>query len=140
MQGQRTAPPRREKSLSGIAMPQPDAGILARLPQIVAALRDVLPEDAVIWDPEETRAYECDALTAYRCPPLAVVLPRTTEEVAAAMRICHEMRVPVVPRGAGTSLAGGRCPPRTASSSPPCGCARCWRSTPRTASSACRPA
>ncbi|ABL72463.1 FAD-binding protein [Paracoccus denitrificans] len=96
--------------MSGIAMPRPDAGILARAPQIVAALRDILPEDAVISDPEETRAYECDALTAYRCPPLAVVLPRTTEEVAAAMRICHEMRVPVVPRGAGTSLAGGALP------------------------------
>ncbi|MFC3568812.1 FAD-linked oxidase C-terminal domain-containing protein [Paracoccus simplex] len=91
-------------------MPQPDAGILARAPQIVAALRAVLPQDAVIWDPEETRAYECDALTAYRCPPLAVVLPRTTAEVAAAMRVCHEMRVPVVPRGAGTSLAGGALP------------------------------
>jgi glycolate oxidase len=49
-------------------------------------------------------------LTAYRCPPLVVVLPSTTEEVAAAMRACHEMGVPVVPRGAGTSLAGGSLP------------------------------
>ncbi len=96
--------------MSGIRMPAPDPDILARAPVIVAALRAALPEDAVISDPEETRAYECDALTAYRCPPLAVVLPRTTEEVAAAMRVCHEMRVPVVPRGAGTSLAGGALP------------------------------
>ncbi len=96
--------------MSGIAMPTPDAGILSRAPAIIAALRAALPQDAVIWDPEETRAYECDALTTYRCPPLAVVLPRTTEEVATAMRICHEMRVPVVPRGAGTSLAGGALP------------------------------
>src|SRR5690606_28440442 len=85
--------------------PAPDAGTIAQKPQIVAALQAVLPADAVISDPAETRAYECDALTAYRCPPLAVVLPRTTEEVAAAMRICHDMGVPVVPRGAGTSLA-----------------------------------
>ena len=96
--------------MSSIAMPEPDPRVLSRAPQIIAALRAVLPEDAVISDPEETRAYECDALTAYRCPPLAVVLPRTTGEVAAAMRVCYDMRVPVVPRGAGTSLAGGALP------------------------------
>ncbi|MFV0385654.1 FAD-linked oxidase C-terminal domain-containing protein [Paracoccus sp. (in: a-proteobacteria)] len=93
-----------------MAMPQPDRRILDRAPQIVAALRGVLPPDAVIDAPEETRAYECDALTAYRCPPLAVVLPRTTAEVAAAMRVCARMGVPVVPRGAGTSLSGGALP------------------------------
>ena len=96
--------------MSTIAMPAPDAAIIARKPEIVAALVAALPADTVISDPEETRAYECDALTAYRCPPLAVVLPRTTEQVAAAMRICHDMGVPVVPRGAGTSLAGGALP------------------------------
>ena len=96
--------------MSTIAMPAPDADIIARKDEIVAALAAVLPADAVIFDPEETRAYECDALTAYRCPPLAVVLPRTTAEVAAAMRVCHRMGVKVVPRGAGTSLAGGALP------------------------------
>ncbi len=64
----------------------------------------------MIDDPAETRAYECDALAAYRCPPLAVVLPRTTAEVAAVLRICHAQGVPVVPRGSGTSLAGGALP------------------------------
>ena len=93
-----------------IAMPAPDQRIISRGPQIVAALQGILPQDAVIHDVEETRAYECDALTAYRCPPLAVVLPRTTEEVAAVMKLCHEMGVPVTPRGAGTSLAGGALP------------------------------
>jgi glycolate oxidase len=58
----------------------------------------------------ETRAYECDALSAYRCPPLGVVLPYTTEQVAAALRICNDLDIPVVPRGAGTSLAGGSLP------------------------------
>lgn len=96
--------------MSTIAMPKPDAGILARKPEIVAALAAVLPADIIISDPEETRAYECDALTAYKCAPLAVVLPRTTEEVAAAMRVCHGLKVPVIPRGAGTSLAGGALP------------------------------
>ncbi|RUP08013.1 FAD-linked oxidase C-terminal domain-containing protein [Hyphomicrobium sp.] len=96
--------------MSMIAMPIPDEGIIARKSEIVAALAAALPAEIIISDPEETRAYECDALTAYRCPPLAVVLPRTTEEVATAMRICHGLRVPVIPRGAGTSLAGGALP------------------------------
>ena len=58
----------------------------------------------------ETRAYECDALTAYKCAPLAAVLPRSTAEVSAVLKICHEEDVPVVPRGSGTSLAGGALP------------------------------
>ncbi len=91
-------------------MPIPSAAILARKAAIVARLRAVLPADAVIDTPEETRAYECDALSAYRCAPLAVVLPRSTAEVAAALKVCHAEGVPVVPRGAGTSLAGGSMP------------------------------
>jgi glycolate oxidase len=91
-------------------MPTPNPAILARKAQIVAALRTVLPENAVIDRPSETRVYECDALSAYRCAPLAVVLPASTEEVAATLRICHAMGVPVVPRGSGTSLAGGAMP------------------------------
>jgi len=96
--------------MSLISMPEPDAGILARKDEIVTALSAALPADCVISDPFETRAYECDALTAYHCPPLAVVLPRTTEEVSAAIKACRSLGVPVVPRGAGTSLAGGSLP------------------------------
>ena len=91
-------------------MPEPDARVLSRKPRLVARLREVLPADAVIDAPAELTAYECDALTAYTCPPLAVVLPSTTEEVDAALRICHEEGVQVVPRGSGTSLAGGALP------------------------------
>ncbi|EAQ06894.1 MULTISPECIES: FAD-linked oxidase C-terminal domain-containing protein [Yoonia] len=91
-------------------MPQPNAGVLSRKDQIVARLAAVLPPDALMSDIAETRAYECDALTAYRCPPLAVVLPSTTEQVSAVLKICHDMGVPVVPRGSGTSLAGGALP------------------------------
>ncbi len=91
-------------------MPAPDASIIARKARVVARLRDVLPPDAVIDDPSETRAYECDALTAYRCPPMVAVLPATTQEVSDVLRICHAEGVPVVPRGAGTSLAGGALP------------------------------
>ena len=91
-------------------MPLPDKGIIRRKAAIVARLQAVLPARAVIHDPVETRAYECDGLSAYRCPPLCVVLPGSTAEVAAVLRICHEERVPVVPRGSGTSLAGGALP------------------------------
>ncbi|KNG93855.1 FAD-linked oxidase C-terminal domain-containing protein [Pseudaestuariivita atlantica] len=91
-------------------MPKPDDMILNRKDAIVAALQEVLPSDAVIHDAFETKAYECDGLTAYRCPPLAAVLPASTEEVAAVLKVCHRMGVPVVPRGSGTSLAGGALP------------------------------
>lgn len=91
-------------------MPVPDAAVIARKDRLVARLREVLPMDAVISDISETRAYECDGLTAYRCPPLCAVLPANTAEVAAILKICHELNVPVVPRGSGTSLAGGALP------------------------------
>ena len=91
-------------------MPVPDPSVLARKVRLVARLSEVLPADAVIHDERETRAYECDALTAYKCPPMVAVLPRTTAEVAAVLRICHQEDVPVVPRGSGTSLAGGALP------------------------------
>ena len=91
-------------------MPIPDPAVLARKARVVEKLREVLPRDAVIDDPMETRAYECDALTAYRCPPMVAVLPSTTAEVSDVLRICHEIGVPVVPRGSGTSLAGGALP------------------------------
>jgi glycolate oxidase len=91
-------------------MPKPDRSVIDRKALIVDALCKVLPSDSVIFDEHETRAYECDGLTAYRCPPMVAVLPRTSQECAAAMRVCHEMNVTVVPRGAGTSLAGGALP------------------------------
>ncbi len=96
--------------MSTIEMPKPDRSVIDRKALIVDALCKVLPSDSVIFDEHETRAYECDGLTAYRCPPMVAVLPRTSQECAAAMRVCHEMNVTVVPRGAGTSLAGGALP------------------------------
>ena len=91
-------------------MPAPDVRIMAKKAKLVKRLQQVLPSDAVIHDEFETRAYECDALTAYKCPPLCAVLPATTQEVSAVLKICHEEGVPVVPRGSGTSLAGGALP------------------------------
>jgi glycolate oxidase len=96
--------------MSQIAFPEPDPGILARADAIRGALRNLLPAECVVIDEAGRRAFETDALTAYRRLPLAVVLPRTSEEVVAAVRFCREQGVNIIPRGAGTSLAGGAVP------------------------------
>jgi glycolate oxidase len=93
-----------------IAFPVPDPAILARRDEIVAALAAVLPADCLITTEDERRAFETDALTAYRRLPLAVALPRSTQEVSAVLRCCHALGVNIVPRGAGTSLSGGAIP------------------------------
>lgn len=97
-----------------IRQPAPKPDILARRDEIVAALRRIVPAtslaEGVIADPVRLKPYETDGLTAYRQVPLAVVLPETTEQVAAVLRTCHEMGIRVVPRGAGTSLSGGALP------------------------------
>ncbi|KQT11984.1 glycolate oxidase subunit GlcD [Methylobacterium sp. Leaf399] len=90
-----------------IAFPVPDAAILARRDAIVTGLRPLVAAEALIVTEDERRAFETDGLTAYRQMPLAVVLPSTTAEVSAVMAYCHAQGVPVVARGAGTSLAGG---------------------------------
>ena len=73
-----------------IRQPEPKADVLARRDAIVAGLRPLLAADAVIAETLLLKPYETDGLTAYRQPPLAVVLPETTEQVAAVMRFCHQ--------------------------------------------------
>ncbi|MDP4021638.1 FAD-linked oxidase C-terminal domain-containing protein [Methylobacterium sp. NEAU 140] len=90
-----------------IRFPEPDQTVIDRREAIVAGLRPLVAAEALIVSEDERRAFETDGLTAYRKMPLAVVLPSTTEEVAAVMAYCHANGVRVVPRGAGTSLAGG---------------------------------
>jgi glycolate oxidase len=77
---------------------------------VVAALSEVLPREAILFRHEDTVAFECDALTAYRTSPLVVVLPHTEDQVAAILKICHKLGVPIVARGAGTGLSGGATP------------------------------
>ncbi len=91
-------------------MPKANPAILAKRSRVIERLAAVVAPETLITDEAECRAYECDALTVYRCIPMAVVLPGSTQEVAAILGICHEEGVPVVPRGAGTSLAGGSLP------------------------------
>ena len=78
--------------------------------EIVAALGATLPAHALLWRREETLPYECDGLTAYRQQPLVVALPETEAQVAAVLKACHALQVPVVARGAGTGLSGGALP------------------------------
>ena len=93
-----------------IQFPLPDEAILARRDAIIAGLAPLVPASSLITTEDERRAFETDALTAYRKMPLAVVLPNSTEEVAAVLKFCNEQGVKVIPRGAGTSLAGGAIP------------------------------
>jgi glycolate oxidase len=93
-----------------VAMPAPDQDVLARRAEIVAALRKIIPAEAVIDSEAGMRPYESDGLTAYRQLPMVVALPSTTEQVSKILRYCYANGVRVVPRGAGTSLSGGALP------------------------------
>src|SRR5262249_35401844 len=93
-----------------VLMPTLDQAVLARRARIVADLRAIVPGEGVIFAERVMRPYESDGLTAYRQLPMVVVLPETTGQVAAVLRYCHDNRVRVVPRGAGTSLSGGALP------------------------------
>jgi len=93
-----------------LACPEPKADVIARRDEIVAGLRELLPASGVIAEALRLKPYETDGLSAYRQVPLAVVLPETTEQVAAVLAFCHRNGVRVVPRGAGTSLSGGALP------------------------------
>jgi len=73
-------------------------------------LRSIVGERALLCEPEDVRTYECDGLTNFRAVPLAVLLPSSTEEVQAILRVCHRERLPFVARGAGTGLSGGALP------------------------------
>jgi glycolate oxidase len=81
-----------------------------RQAQVVKALLAVLPAHALLWNREDTTPYECDGLTAYRQRPMCVALPETQAQVQAVLRVCHQLQVPVVARGAGTGLSGGAMP------------------------------
>ena len=81
-----------------------------RQAEVVAALAEVLPRGTILFRHEDTVTYECDALTAYRTSPMVVVLPETEAQVAAILRLCHRMGVPIIARGAGTGLSGGAMP------------------------------
>jgi glycolate oxidase len=79
---------------------------------LLVRLRAVLPPQSVLLEEEELRPYECDGLTAYRQLPLIVVLPADEAQAQAVLKICHALKVPIIPRGAATGLSGGAMPHR----------------------------
>ncbi len=80
------------------------------LQELVNKLRAILPHEAVLYETEDLKPYECDGLSAYRQLPLVVVLPHTEEQIVKILQLCHATSTPVVARGAGTGLSGGALP------------------------------
>lgn len=84
--------------------------IAFRLPELVESLRRIVGTENVLSARSEMLVYECDGFVIDKNCPDVVVFPRTTADVQAIVRLCHAHRVPYLPRGAGTSLAGGCLP------------------------------
>jgi glycolate oxidase len=93
-----------------LKMPPIDAAVVARRGAIAADLRRIVPAHCVVDSEVTLKAYESDGLTAYRTPPMLVVLPETTAQVSEIMKHAQEQSIKIVPRGAGTSLSGGALP------------------------------
>src|SRR6516225_7169102 len=84
-----------------------------RLPvaaEFMAALRAIFGDEGLLAGSDELLVYECDGFTIEKSVPDVVVFPTTTEQVVAIVKLCNQHEVPFVPRGAGTSLAGGCLP------------------------------
>lgn len=79
-------------------------------PDVVRGLTDIVGTTHVITDPDRLLVYESDGLSAYRVSPRAVVLPASSDEVAAVVTLLHLEGIEIVPRGAGTGLSGGALP------------------------------
>ena len=100
--------------MSFVSLPAPDLGTIGRRGIIVDDIARLIGREALISDEDGRRAFETDALTAYRRLPMLVVLPRTTDDVSKVLRYCHDNGLKVVPRGAGTSSVRRRaCRPKT---------------------------
>ena len=93
-----------------IAQPEPNASVLRHREHILKDLGAIAGPGTLQSHLEARKAFETDALTAYKCMPFAVLLPRTTEEVRRLLAYCNANEIKVVPRGAGTSLSGGALP------------------------------
>ncbi len=92
---------------TSLAEPVPMA---TRPTQLLNRLREVVGEQGILFNPAELLVYECDGFVVDKKSPDVVVFPTTTEQVVAIVKLCNEFDVPFVPRGAGTSLAGGCLP------------------------------
>jgi len=91
-------------------MPKVEQSILSMKDKIVSDFENILDSKNILFDDDEIRPYETDALAAYKQKPLIVVLPETVEQVSKILKYCNENKIKVVPRGAGTGLSGGSLP------------------------------
>src|SRR3954471_14002568 len=94
--------------MSSVVEPVPVDFVRQR--DVAASLRHFMPAAAVLFEREDVQPYECDGLSAYRQLPMIVALPENESQVQRILKVCHQARVPVVARGAGTGLSGGALP------------------------------
>ena len=91
-------------------MPKVDRKILKDKDKIIEDICSFTNRKNILAQPEELKPYETDGLTAYKQTPMIVVLPESTEEVSKVLSYCNKRKIKVVPRGAGTGLAGSALP------------------------------
>ena len=96
--------------MTSLAILEPDSEVISRRDDLIRGLRELVPSSCVVSDEDGRRAFETDALTAYKQMPLAAVLPTNTEQVSRVLKYCKANAIKVIPRGAGTSLCGGALP------------------------------
>ncbi len=96
--------------MTNLQMPKVDKSIISNKDKIAFEIGKFIKKDNILFDNDETKPYETDALAAYKQAPLIVVLPETVEEVRKILKYCNENKIKVVPRGAGTGLSGGALP------------------------------
>lgn len=96
--------------MTSLAILEPDSEVISRRDDLIRGLRELVPSGCVVSDEDGRRAFETDALTAYKQMPLAAVLPTNTEQVSRVLKYCKANAIKVIARGAGTSLCGGALP------------------------------
>jgi len=96
--------------MTSLAILEPDSEVIGRSDELIRGLRELVPSGCVVSDEDGRRAFETDALTAYKQMPLAAVLPTSTEQVSRVLKYCKANAIKVIARGAGTSLCGGALP------------------------------
>ncbi len=97
-------------NMNSIKFLAPRDSVLSRREELISQLKTMLPRGSLVHELRELVPFETDAFISYKQMPLAVVLPENTAQVAATMSFCYRNSIPVVPRGAGTSLCGGAIP------------------------------
>jgi glycolate oxidase len=78
--------------------------------KLIDSLRAIVGSDGLLTSPSDLLVYECDGYTIAKNKPDVVVFPTSTEQVVQVVKLCNQLDIPFLARGAGTSLAGGCLP------------------------------